>query len=61
VAIAHEVWGWDARRIAAEYGITEGEVAGALAFYAAHRDEVNAGIAADEQAGAPNAHPGTPL
>lgn len=27
-AIAHAMWGWDARRIAAKYGITEGKVAG---------------------------------
>lgn len=57
LAIAHEVWGWDARRIAAEYGITEGEANGALAFHMAHRAEIDATIAANEQAGAPSAPP----
>ena len=42
IVIAHERWGMSAAEIAAEYGLTTGQIEEALAFYASHRTEINA-------------------
>lgn len=44
IAIAHEHWGMSAADIAAEYDLSPVQIQGALSFYAAHRDEINAYI-----------------
>jgi len=43
VVAAHH-WGWTTERIAEEFGLTEAQVEEALAFYEAHRAEVDAAI-----------------
>ena len=48
VAIANQQWEMPPAQIAAEYGLTETQVKDALAFYAAHRVEIDAVIAAEE-------------
>ena len=48
LAIASQVWGLSAEEIAAEYDLAAAQVADALAFYAAHRREVDAEIAEEE-------------
>ena len=47
VAIAHQQWGMSAEEIAAEYGLSKRQIEDALAFYAAHRAEVDAAIEAE--------------
>lgn len=47
IALAVQLWGWSPERIAAEYGLGEAQVRGALAFYQAHRPEIEAAIAAE--------------
>jgi len=42
VVIAHEKWGMSAAEIAEEYGLTQRQIEEALAFYAAHREEIDA-------------------
>lgn len=49
VAIAHEKWGMSAEEIAAEYGLTTRQIEEALAFYAAHREEIDAHLASEER------------
>jgi uncharacterized protein (DUF433 family) len=48
VVIANRQWGMLPAQIAAEYDLTEAQVKDALAFYAAHRVEIDAVIAAEE-------------
>ena len=48
LAVAAEQWGWDTGRLADEYGIGEPQVREALAFYEAHRQELEIGIAAEQ-------------
>jgi uncharacterized protein (DUF433 family) len=48
VAIAAKQWGWTPTQIAAEYNVAKPQVKDALAFYDAHRAEVDAAIAAEE-------------
>ncbi len=48
VAIAAGHWGLSPAQIADEYGIGEAHVREALAFYQAHRQEIDANIAAEE-------------
>ena len=44
IAIAHEQWGMSAADIAAEYGLSTAQIEAALAFYEAHRDEIDGHI-----------------
>jgi uncharacterized protein (DUF433 family) len=49
IAIAAREWGMSSSEIAAQYEIDERIVRSALAFYQAHRDEIDAGIHVEEQ------------
>ncbi|MBK8933847.1 MAG: DUF433 domain-containing protein [Chloroflexi bacterium] len=49
VAIAHEQWQMSAADIAAEYEVSVRQVEEALAFYAAHRSEIETHIAYEER------------
>lgn len=42
VVVAHEKWGMSATEIAEEYGLTQRQIEEALAFYTAHRAEIDA-------------------
>lgn len=44
IIVASEKWEWAPRRIADEYGLTLAQVEEALAFYEAHRREIEAHI-----------------
>jgi uncharacterized protein (DUF433 family) len=62
VTAAH-TWGLSPAQIAAEYDLPVAHVQEALAFYAAHQDEIDAALAADDTReaaahGAPTAAPG---
>ncbi|GAB4530412.1 MAG: hypothetical protein Kow0063_08490 [Anaerolineae bacterium] len=48
VVIAAREWGLSPTEIAAEYGLKEAQVKDALAFYEAHRQEVDAAMAAEQ-------------
>jgi len=48
VVVATQAWELSPAQIAAEYDLTEAQVQDALAFYEAHRQEIEAGIAAEE-------------
>jgi uncharacterized protein (DUF433 family) len=48
IAIAHTRWQQSPSKIAAEYDLTETQVQNALAFYEAHRTEIDAAIAAEQ-------------
>lgn len=48
VVVAAQAWGLSPSQIAAEYDLTEAQVKDALAFYEAHRQEIDAGIAAEQ-------------
>ena len=47
VAIAHESWGMTSAQIAEEYGLTQREIDEALAFFAAHRAEIETQMAGE--------------
>ncbi len=49
VAIAHEKWGMSPAQIADEYGLPQRQIAEALAFYAAHRAEIDADLDREER------------
>ena len=49
VAIAHEDWGMSAAEIADEYGLTRRKIEEAIAFFDAHRAEIEAHIAREER------------
>lgn len=49
IVIAHKLWGMSASAIAAEYDIPPVLVEGALAFYAAHREEIDTHIEREEK------------
>lgn len=49
IAIAHEQWGMSAADIAAEYDLSPAQIEAALAFFAAHRAEIETHIAREEQ------------
>jgi uncharacterized protein (DUF433 family) len=49
IAVGHHDWGMSAPQLAEAYGISEARVKEALAFYAAHRAEIDASIQADSQ------------
>ncbi|BAZ65472.1 MAG: DUF433 domain-containing protein [Pelatocladus maniniholoensis HA4357-MV3] len=48
VAIASQQWGLSVSQIAAEYNLSEAQVNEALAFYTAHRQEIDQAIAAEQ-------------
>ena len=48
VAVAAQQWEWSPAQIAAEYGLTEAQMKEALAFYEAHRQEIEASIAVEQ-------------
>jgi uncharacterized protein (DUF433 family) len=48
VVVAARQWALPPTRIAEEYGASEGAVREALAFYDAHRSEIDASLAAEE-------------
>jgi uncharacterized protein (DUF433 family) len=48
IAIAHTRWQQSPSKIATEYDLTETQVQNALAFYDAHRTEIDAAIAAEQ-------------
>ncbi len=54
VVVAAHQWGLSPNEIAAEYGLSEAQVNEALAFYAAHRSEIDAAIAAEQALEAAN-------
>lgn len=49
IAIAHKQWGMSAADIAAEYELPAAQIEAALAFFAAHRAEIETHIAREEQ------------
>ena len=48
LVVATQTWGLTPARVAAEYDLTPMQVQEALAFYAAHRDEIDAALMAEE-------------
>lgn len=48
VAVVAHQWGMTQDQIAAEYGLTEAQVKEALAFYQAHRAEIDADLASEQ-------------
>jgi uncharacterized protein (DUF433 family) len=48
IVIAAQKWGLSANQIAAEYDLNEAQVNEVLAFYAAHSQEIDASIAAEQ-------------
>ncbi|MEG4441483.1 DUF433 domain-containing protein [Microcoleus sp. AT9_B5] len=48
VVIAAQKWGFSPNQIAAEYDLSEDQVNDVIAFYAAHRQEIDASIAAEQ-------------
>ena len=48
VVIATRQWGLTLEEVAAEYNLTESQVDGALAFYKAHREEIDHATAAEQ-------------
>ena len=52
IVVVHQAWSMDAAEIAADYDLTAEQVADALAFYEAHRGEIEASLA-EEQASEP--------
>lgn len=49
VAIAHESWGMTPAAIAEEYGLTQRQIENALAFFDAHRAEIETHMAREER------------
>jgi uncharacterized protein (DUF433 family) len=49
VVVAARHWEWTPEQIAAEYDLTASQVEEALAFYAAHRAELDAAIAVEQE------------
>lgn len=47
LVVAAHTWGFTPAQIAAEYDLPVAQIAEALAFYDAHRDEIDAALAAD--------------
>ena len=48
LVVAVRQWGLTPAQVAAEYGLTEPQVDDALAFYVAHRTEIDAAISAEQ-------------
>ncbi len=49
IVVCHHDWGMNSAQIAEDYGVSEARVKEALAFYQAHRAEIDASIQADSQ------------
>jgi uncharacterized protein (DUF433 family) len=49
LVVAARQWEWTPAQVAAEYGLPEAQVNDALAFYGAHRAEIDASIAAERK------------
>ena len=49
IVVCHHEWGMTSPQIAEDYGVPESRVKEALAFYQAHRAEIDASIQADRQ------------
>ena len=49
LAIAAQAWGMSARELSEDYGLTTSQVEEALAFYQAHREEIDASIDAEQE------------
>jgi uncharacterized protein (DUF433 family) len=49
LVVGHQHWGMDTAQLADAYGVSEAQVREALAFYRAHRAEMDASIQADSQ------------
>ena len=49
IVIASQTWALSVAQIATDWGLSERQVTEALAFYAAHRAEIDADIEAEEQ------------
>lgn len=49
IVVAVSRWGMSLAQVAAEYGLTEGQVQEALAFYEAHRAEIEGAMEAEER------------
>ena len=49
IVIARQAWGLSPTQIAADWDLSERQVTEALAFYAAHRAEIDADIEAEER------------
>lgn len=49
LVVALQRWGLDLAEIAAEYGLTQAQVEGALGFYQAHEAEIDALVAAEAE------------
>ena len=48
IVVAAQAWEFTPAQIAREYGLTTAQVKDALAFYRIHRQEIDAGIAAEQ-------------
>jgi len=48
VVVAAQQWGMTPAQIAVEYGLSEGQVNNALAFYQAHRAEIDTALASEQ-------------
>lgn len=49
LAVLNAQWGWTPARIAEEYDLAESKIAEGLAFYNAHRSEIDAALKEDEE------------
>lgn len=49
LVVGHHHWGMSTAELAEAYGVPEGQVKAALAFYQAHRAEIDLSIQADSQ------------
>jgi len=49
IVVASRQWAMEPEQIASEYGLTETQVREALAFYKAHRPEIDAAITAEQE------------
>lgn len=47
LVVMNRQWGWSAERIAEEYGVATPKIAEGLAYYTAHRPEIDADLAAE--------------
>jgi len=48
IVVAGQTWGMAPAQIAAEYGLSEAQIREAVAFYEAHRSEIDASLAAEQ-------------
>ena len=57
MVIAERAWGLSVKQIASDWGLSERQVTEAMAFYAAHRAEIDADIEAEAQMAPGDAQP----